>query len=102
MDDSMPRHLPSLFGVGERPGRARDERSTDRPPTLRMVRTHPYVCTPGRHAYVVEPRRKTIYVREADDGIWQRAVAYARARRLTMSALIMTALEEYLARHDKD
>lgn len=48
-----------------------------------------------------EPRRKTIYVREADDHIWRRAVAYARQRRLTMSALIMTALERYLSEEDK-
>lgn len=60
-----------------------------------MVRTYPYVCTQGTDTYV-EPRRKTIYVREADDDIWRRAVAYAQARRLTMSALIMTALERYL------
>jgi hypothetical protein len=45
----------------------------------------------------VEPRRKTIYVRESDDGLWRRAVTYARAHRITMSALIMTALERYLA-----
>ena len=42
---------------------------------------------------------KTIYVREDDVSLWERAVAFARARRMTVSALIMTALEEYLERH---
>lgn len=46
-----------------------------------------------------ESRRKTIYVRESDDRVWRRATIYARNRRLTMSALIITALEYYLQRH---
>jgi hypothetical protein len=46
--------------------------------------------------------RKSIYVREEDARLWARAESYARARRLTMSALIMSALEEFLARHAKD
>jgi hypothetical protein len=40
--------------------------------------------------------RKQIYVREEDAALWQRAEAYAKARRLPMSALIMNALERYL------
>jgi post-segregation antitoxin (ccd killing protein) len=40
--------------------------------------------------------QKTIYVRASDVDLWRRAESYARARRLTMSALIMTALEAYL------
>jgi hypothetical protein len=40
--------------------------------------------------------QKAIYVRASDLELWRRAEAYARARRLTMSALIMTALEAYL------
>lgn len=40
-----------------------------------------------------------IYVRESDDHIWRLASNFARNRRLTMSALVMTALEYYLARH---
>jgi hypothetical protein len=39
---------------------------------------------------------KTIYVRQDDMRVWQRAEAYAKERRLSMSALIMTALEAYL------
>jgi hypothetical protein len=40
--------------------------------------------------------KKTIYVRVEDQDLWQRAEAYAKARRLPMSGLIMTALEKYL------
>jgi hypothetical protein len=40
--------------------------------------------------------KKTIYVRVEDQNLWQRAEAYAKARRLPMSALVMTALEKYL------
>ena len=39
---------------------------------------------------------KAIYVRDADADLWARADAYAKARRLPMSALIMNALERYL------
>lgn len=42
---------------------------------------------------------KTIYVRQDDEGLWDRAVAFARSRRLTMSALVLLAIEEYLERH---
>lgn len=45
--------------------------------------------------------RKSIYVREEDAELWARAEAYARARRLPMSALIMSALEAYLERPDR-
>jgi hypothetical protein len=40
---------------------------------------------------------KTIYVRQADVAIWARAEEFARMRRLSMSALVMTALEQFLA-----
>lgn len=40
--------------------------------------------------------QKAIYVRASDLELWRRAESYARARRLTMSALIMSALEAYL------
>ena len=40
---------------------------------------------------------RTIYVRADDLELWDRAAALAKRRRLTMSALIMTALEAYLA-----
>lgn len=45
---------------------------------------------------------KTIYVKADDLPLWRRAVAFAKARRLTMSALIMTALERYLAEENDD
>lgn len=41
--------------------------------------------------------QKGIYVKDADLGLWDRAVAYAESQRITMSALIMNALERYLA-----
>jgi hypothetical protein len=47
--------------------------------------------------------QKGIYVRQDDIELWQRAERFAKARRLTMSALIMTALDEYLREHgDED
>jgi hypothetical protein len=49
-----------------------------------------------RHALAVGGKR-TVYVRDEDAELWARAEAYARARRLPMSALIMTALEAYLS-----
>lgn len=44
---------------------------------------------------------KAIYVRDADLELWERAEAWARARRLPMSALVMTALEHYMAQVDE-
>lgn len=64
-----------------------------------MILTTLHMSIPGTHVYVRESRRKMIYVREADEPVWRRASKFARNRRLTMSALIMTALEYYLARH---
>jgi hypothetical protein len=46
--------------------------------------------------------KKTIYVRVEDQDLWQRAEAYAKAGRLSMSALIMTALEKYLNQAGED
>ena len=40
---------------------------------------------------------KAVYVRDADTELWARAEAYARSQRLTMSALVLTALERFLA-----
>lgn len=40
---------------------------------------------------------KAIYVRDADQPLWDRAEQYAKARRLPMSSLLMNALERYLA-----
>jgi predicted transcriptional regulator len=44
--------------------------------------------------------QRTVYVRESDIPLWRRAEEFAKVRRLAMSALIMTALEDYLDRHD--
>jgi hypothetical protein len=40
--------------------------------------------------------QRSVYIRAEDVPVWQRAQDYARQRRLTMSALIITALERYL------
>lgn len=42
--------------------------------------------------------QKTIYVREEDVELWEHAVAYAKARRLPVSSLLMNALQEYFER----
>lgn len=41
-------------------------------------------------------KQVSVYVRNEDLAVWDRAERYAKARRLSMSALIMTALEKYL------
>ena len=38
---------------------------------------------------------KVIYVRREDAELWEWAVAFARSRRMPVSGLVMTALEEY-------
>jgi len=43
----------------------------------------------------------SVYVRDDDLALWERAEAYARRKRMPMSGLIMSALEEFLARHDE-
>lgn len=40
-------------------------------------------------------------MRSEDRQLWKQAEEHARRRRLSMSALVMTALEAYLAEHDK-
>lgn len=45
---------------------------------------------------------KAIYVREEDVELWERAERWARARRMPMSGLIMTALERFLDNPDGD
>ena len=45
--------------------------------------------------------KKTIYVAEREQALWDRAVAYAEAHRLPMSALVMAALERYLKDQEK-
>jgi hypothetical protein len=41
-------------------------------------------------------RQTTIYVREDDLPLWERAERYARAHRMPVSGLVMAALERYL------
>lgn len=43
---------------------------------------------------------KAVYVREDDTELWRRAEQFAKSRRLTMSALVLTALERYLSEQD--
>jgi hypothetical protein len=45
-------------------------------------------------------KQVSVYIRDDDAELWARAEAYAKARRLPMSALVMTALEAYLADAD--
>jgi hypothetical protein len=42
-------------------------------------------------------RQTTIYVREDDLALWERAERYARRHRMPVSGLVMAALERYLA-----
>jgi hypothetical protein len=45
---------------------------------------------------------KAVYVRDEDVELWARAEAYAKARRMPVSGLVMAALEAYLADVDDD
>jgi hypothetical protein len=47
-------------------------------------------------------KQTTVYVRDADVPLWERAERYARQRRMPMSGLVMAALEAYLRDHDPD
>ncbi len=38
---------------------------------------------------------KVIYVRDSDAELWEWATAYARARRMPVSGLVMNALQAY-------
>lgn len=80
--------------------------------TKALIGVHPPVGAALRERYLSMPlevyrgpkndsmgQQKGIYVKDADVPLWQRAEAYARSRRLTMSALLMNALQEYLDRH---
>lgn len=44
-------------------------------------------------------KQVSIYVRDEDLALYERAEEHARKRRMPMSGLVMAALEEYLARH---
>lgn len=43
---------------------------------------------------------KAVYVRDEDVDLWERAEAFAKARRMPVSGLVMAALEAYLADAD--
>jgi hypothetical protein len=45
---------------------------------------------------------KVIYVRDSDAELWEWAVAYARARRMPVSGLVMNALQAYREQVDRD
>ena len=45
---------------------------------------------------------KAVYVRDEDAELWARAEAYAKARRMPVSGLVMAALEAYLADADDE
>jgi hypothetical protein len=45
-------------------------------------------------------KQVSVYVRDADLPLWERAERYARRRRMPVSGLIMAALEAYLAEPD--
>jgi hypothetical protein len=65
----------------------------------------PYVTT-CEERYIVDSvvmgMHKAVYVRDEDVDLWERAERYAKARRLPMSALVMTALERFLAAEEQD
>jgi hypothetical protein len=44
---------------------------------------------------LVRMGKKTVYVREDDQQVWEWAERYARERRMPVSGLIMAALERY-------
>ena len=45
---------------------------------------------------------KAVYVRDEDVDLWARAEAYAKARRMPVSGLVMAALEAYLEQVDEE
>ena len=45
--------------------------------------------------------QRNIYVREEDRELWEWVQAYARAHRMTVSAVVMTAIERYRAEREQ-
>lgn len=45
-------------------------------------------------------KAKAVYVKDDDAELWERAEAFAKARRLNMSALVLLALERYIQEQD--
>ena len=46
--------------------------------------------------------QRNIYVREEDRELWEWVQAYARAHRMTVSAVVMTAIERLRAEREQD
>ena len=46
--------------------------------------------------------QKAVYVRAEELELWRRAEVYARERRMTVSGLVMAALERYLSTEDPE
>jgi hypothetical protein len=46
--------------------------------------------------------QKAVYVRAEELELWRRAQAYARERRMSVSGLVMLALERYLDAEDSE
>lgn len=51
---------------------------------------------------IVMGRATAIYIREDDQELWERVVAYARTRRMPVSGLVMLALERFLAEEEHE
>lgn len=67
----------------------------------RQVIGYPRTCTgPYRDTDYGMGKQVSVYVRDEDLPLWERAEEHARRRRMPVSGLVMTALEEYLARHE--
>lgn len=47
-------------------------------------------------------KQVSVYIRDSDAEVWQRAERYAKAHRIPMSALVMTALERLLHEQGDD
>lgn len=73
---------------------------TDRRSHDGHVIRYPRTCTGlYRHTDYCMGKQVSVYVRDEDLALWERAEAHARRHRMPVSGLVMTALEEYLARH---
>jgi hypothetical protein len=47
-------------------------------------------------------KQVSVYVRDEDANLWERAERYAKSRRMPVSGLVMAALETYLAGVDDE
>lgn len=46
--------------------------------------------------------QRSVYIRDEDAAIWERAERFAKRRRMPMSGLVLAALERYLADEDDE